>query len=114
MPGECRKRLDRCPNGVGHPSIADRQATAPLFDRHSDLGPSSRTSFGSACGTERQSDTCLSTQRRSDAVPAQMNDRRLTHGSMAKRFRGGKDFELRVMASFDRLPRKDFDNVGAG
>jgi hypothetical protein len=53
MPGECRKRLDPCPNGAGHPSIADCQATARLLDRHRYLGRSSGTAFGSASRAER-------------------------------------------------------------
>ena len=32
MPDECRKGLDRCPNGAGHPSIADRKVTGQLLD----------------------------------------------------------------------------------
>ena len=50
MPGECLKRLDPCPNGAGHPSIADCRATARLVDQHNYLGRSSRTAFGTACG----------------------------------------------------------------
>jgi len=45
MPGECRKRLDRCPNGAGHPSIANRQATTRLLDQRNYLGRSSGTAF---------------------------------------------------------------------
>ncbi len=68
MPGECRKRLDPCPNGVGHPSIADRQATPGLLDQHNYLGPSSGTSFGrSAAPSTMMFYVCASPMCRSKA-----------------------------------------------
>jgi hypothetical protein len=38
MPGECRRRLDPCPNAAVHLPIADCQATARLLDQHNCLG----------------------------------------------------------------------------